>query len=158
MWRRFFTRCRARHYAEGCQATEIIQIENEQRNEGLQLLKPMGSERMEMRKRQTLVQQEMLGSAQPQQGDGNRGSNACCFCWCCCCSCSWYVFQSIIPELWRMTGSLTVRNEDDERARRMSQEARGESLPNCEERQWWHPANLCQKQVSTQGPLLSLYL
>ncbi|XP_043544267.1 regulator of G-protein signaling 20-like isoform X3 [Chiloscyllium plagiosum] len=138
MWRRFFTRCRARHYAEGCQATEIIQIENEQRNEGLQLLKPMGSERMEMRKRQTLVQQEMLGSAQPQQGDGNRGSNACCFCWCCCCSCSW--------------------NEDDERARRMSQEARGESLPNCEERQWWHPANLCQKQVSTQGPLLSLYL
>ncbi|XP_043544266.1 regulator of G-protein signaling 20-like isoform X2 [Chiloscyllium plagiosum] len=142
MWRRFFTRCRARHYAEGCQATEIIQIENEQRNEGLQLLKPMGSERMEMRKRQTLVQQEMLGSAQPQQGDGNRGSNACCFCWCCCCSCS----------------CLTVRNEDDERARRMSQEARGESLPNCEERQWWHPANLCQKQVSTQGPLLSLYL
>ncbi|XP_072426636.1 regulator of G-protein signaling 20 isoform X3 [Chiloscyllium punctatum] len=88
MWRRFFTRCRARHYAEGCQATEIIQIENEQRNEGLQLLKPMGSERMEMRKRQTLVQQEMPGSAQPQQGDGNRGSNACCFCWCCCCSCS----------------------------------------------------------------------
>ncbi|XP_038665286.1 regulator of G-protein signaling 20 isoform X3 [Scyliorhinus canicula] len=29
--------------------------------------------------------------------------------------------------------SLTVRNEDEERARRMSQEARGESLPNCEE-------------------------
>ncbi|XP_062897900.1 regulator of G-protein signaling 20 isoform X3 [Mobula hypostoma] len=32
-----------------------------------------------------------------------------------------------------MLGPLTVRNEDDERARRMSQEARGESLPNCEE-------------------------
>ncbi|XP_078395825.1 regulator of G-protein signaling 20 isoform X1 [Cetorhinus maximus] len=117
MWRRLFTQVRARHYAEGCQATEIIQIENEQKNEGLQLLKPMGSERMEMRKRQTSVQQEMPGSAQPQQGAGNRGSNACCFCWCCCCSCS----------------CLTVRNEDDERARRMSQEARGGSLPNCEE-------------------------
>ncbi|XP_078395827.1 regulator of G-protein signaling 20 isoform X3 [Cetorhinus maximus] len=88
MWRRLFTQVRARHYAEGCQATEIIQIENEQKNEGLQLLKPMGSERMEMRKRQTSVQQEMPGSAQPQQGAGNRGSNACCFCWCCCCSCS----------------------------------------------------------------------
>ncbi|XP_072323867.1 regulator of G-protein signaling 20 isoform X3 [Scyliorhinus torazame] len=79
--------------------------------------KPMGSERMEMRKRQTSVQQELPGSAQPQQGAGNRASNACCFCWCCCCSCS----------------CLTVRNEDEERARRMSQEARGESLPNCEE-------------------------
>ncbi|XP_055490048.1 regulator of G-protein signaling 20 isoform X1 [Leucoraja erinacea] len=78
---------------------------------------PMGSERMEMRKRQTSVQQEMPGSTQPQQGAGNRGSNACCFCWCCCCSCS----------------CLTVRNEDDERARRMSQEARGEGQPNCEE-------------------------
>ncbi|XP_072898443.1 regulator of G-protein signaling 20 isoform X2 [Hemitrygon akajei] len=113
MQKSFFTEFRARNYAEGCQATEIIQIENEQKNEGLQILKPMGSERMEMRKRQTSVQQEMPGSAQPQQGAGNRGSNACCFCWCCCCSCSW--------------------NEDEERARRMSQEARGESLPNCEE-------------------------
>ncbi|XP_072323866.1 regulator of G-protein signaling 20 isoform X2 [Scyliorhinus torazame] len=113
MWRRFFTQVRARQYAEGCQATELIQIETEQKNEGLQLLKPMGSERMEMRKRQTSVQQELPGSAQPQQGAGNRASNACCFCWCCCCSCSW--------------------NEDEERARRMSQEARGESLPNCEE-------------------------
>ncbi|XP_038665285.1 regulator of G-protein signaling 20 isoform X2 [Scyliorhinus canicula] len=113
MWGRFFTQVRARQYAEGCQATELIQIETEQKNEGLQLLKPMGSERMEMRKRQTSVQQELPGSAQPQQGAGNRASNACCFCWCCCCSCSW--------------------NEDEERARRMSQEARGESLPNCEE-------------------------
>ncbi|XP_042188019.1 regulator of G-protein signaling 20 isoform X2 [Callorhinchus milii] len=73
----------------------------------------MGSERMEMRKRQTSVQQEMPGSAQAQQAAGNRGSNACCFCWCCCCSCSW--------------------NEDDERARRTSHEGRGESQPNCEE-------------------------
>ncbi|XP_038665287.1 regulator of G-protein signaling 20 isoform X4 [Scyliorhinus canicula] len=88
MWGRFFTQVRARQYAEGCQATELIQIETEQKNEGLQLLKPMGSERMEMRKRQTSVQQELPGSAQPQQGAGNRASNACCFCWCCCCSCS----------------------------------------------------------------------
>ncbi|XP_069548415.1 regulator of G-protein signaling 20 [Brachyistius frenatus] len=56
---------------------------------------PMGSERMEMRKRQMSVQQESAagGTAPAQQdqpGQANpRGSNACCFCWCCCCSCSW---------------------------------------------------------------------
>ncbi|XP_016416726.1 regulator of G-protein signaling 20-like isoform X2 [Sinocyclocheilus rhinocerous] len=54
---------------------------------------PMGSERMEMRKRQMSVQQESVaGTTAPAQneqpGQGNRGSNACCFCWCCCCSCS----------------------------------------------------------------------
>ncbi|XP_041848432.1 regulator of G-protein signaling 20 isoform X1 [Melanotaenia boesemani] len=58
-------------------------------------LEPMGSERMEMRKRQMSVQQESAagGTAPTQQdqpGQANpRGSNACCFCWCCCCSCSW---------------------------------------------------------------------
>lgn len=39
MQRSFFTEFRAQHYAEGCQATEIIQIENEQKNEELRLLK-----------------------------------------------------------------------------------------------------------------------
>ncbi|CAK6957713.1 regulator of G-protein signaling 20 isoform X1 [Scomber scombrus] len=58
-------------------------------------LEPMGSERMEMRKRQMSVQQESAagGTAPAQQGQPGqanpRGSNACCFCWCCCCSCSW---------------------------------------------------------------------
>ncbi|TNM98388.1 hypothetical protein fugu_014634 [Takifugu bimaculatus] len=59
-------------------------------------LEPMGSERMEMRKRQMSVQQESAagGTAPTQQGQPGqqanpRGSNACCFCWCCCCSCSW---------------------------------------------------------------------
>ncbi|XP_029929950.1 regulator of G-protein signaling 20 isoform X2 [Myripristis murdjan] len=56
---------------------------------------PMGSERMEMRKRQMSVQQESAagGTAPAQQGQlgqaNPRASNACCFCWCCCCSCSW---------------------------------------------------------------------
>ncbi|XP_061879730.1 regulator of G-protein signaling 20 isoform X2 [Entelurus aequoreus] len=55
----------------------------------------MGSEPMEMRKRQMSVQQESAagGTAATQQaqaGQANpRVSNACCFCWCCCCSCSW---------------------------------------------------------------------
>ncbi|XP_008332708.1 regulator of G-protein signaling 20 isoform X1 [Cynoglossus semilaevis] len=55
----------------------------------------MGSERMEMRKRQMSVQQETVagGTAPAQQGQAGqanpRASNACCFCWCCCCSCSW---------------------------------------------------------------------
>ncbi|KAM4552699.1 regulator of G-protein signaling 20 [Odontesthes bonariensis] len=58
-------------------------------------LQPMGSERMEMRKRQMSVQQESAagGTAPAQQdqpGQANpRGSHACCFCWCCCCSFSW---------------------------------------------------------------------
>lgn len=54
------------------------------------VLQPMGSERMEMRKRQMSTTQETPGAAQAQHSTGNRGSNACCFCWCCCCSCSWY--------------------------------------------------------------------
>ncbi|XP_029448559.1 regulator of G-protein signaling 20 [Rhinatrema bivittatum] len=77
----------------------------------------MGSERMEMRKRQMSANQETLSSTQAQPGVGNRGSNACCFCWCCCCSCS----------------CLTVRNQDEDRARRPSNEIRVEGIPNCEE-------------------------
>uniref|UniRef100_A0A8C6UNB9 Regulator of G protein signaling 20 n=1 Tax=Neogobius melanostomus TaxID=47308 RepID=A0A8C6UNB9_9GOBI len=58
----------------------------------------MGSERMEMRKRQMSVQQESAvagGAAVPagqaqtgqaQTGHNPRASNACCFCWCCCCN------------------------------------------------------------------------
>ncbi|XP_028659359.1 regulator of G-protein signaling 20-like isoform X1 [Erpetoichthys calabaricus] len=81
-------------------------------------IRPMGSERMEMRKRQMSVQQEPVSSAQTQQGPGNRGPNACCFCWCCCCSCS----------------CLTVRNEEgDERSRRASHEIRTDDTLNCEE-------------------------
>ncbi|XP_041966861.1 regulator of G-protein signaling 20 isoform X2 [Alosa alosa] len=80
---------------------------------------PMGSERMEMRKRQMSVQQEPVagGTAptQPEQPDqGARGSNACCFCWCCCCSCSW--------------------NEDrEERNRRDSYHTKTEETEDCEE-------------------------
>ncbi|XP_038622544.1 regulator of G-protein signaling 20 [Tachyglossus aculeatus] len=77
----------------------------------------MGSEQMEMRKRQTSVPQELQGSAPGQPGVGNKAPNACCFCWCCCCSCS----------------CLAVRNQDEERARRASQEVQGEGLPICEE-------------------------
>ncbi|XP_042318900.1 regulator of G-protein signaling 20 [Sceloporus undulatus] len=77
---------------------------------------PMGSEQMEMRKRQTSVSQETPSSVQAQPGVGNRGSNACCFCWCCCCSCS----------------CLTVRNQE-ERARAASHELRSETIANCEE-------------------------
>ncbi|XP_029970472.1 regulator of G-protein signaling 20 isoform X2 [Salarias fasciatus] len=79
----------------------------------------MGSERMEMRKRQMSVQQESAagGTAPAQQdqpGQANpRGSNACCFCWCCCCSCSW--------------------NEDrDERNRKASYDVR-EGTADCED-------------------------
>ncbi|XP_016416725.1 regulator of G-protein signaling 20-like isoform X1 [Sinocyclocheilus rhinocerous] len=80
---------------------------------------PMGSERMEMRKRQMSVQQESVaGTTAPAQneqpGQGNRGSNACCFCWCCCCSCSW--------------------NEDrDERNRRASYDFKAEGNADFEE-------------------------
>ncbi|XP_042562484.1 regulator of G-protein signaling 20 isoform X2 [Clupea harengus] len=67
---------------------------HEHENEEDLSFQPMGSERMEMRKRQMSVQQEPLAggtapSQQEQPDQGNRGSNACCFCWCCCCSCSW---------------------------------------------------------------------
>ncbi|XP_026063055.1 regulator of G-protein signaling 20-like isoform X3 [Carassius auratus] len=86
-------------------------------------LQPMGSERMEMRKRQMSVQQELVpGTTAPGQNEqpsqGNRGSNACCFCWCCCCSCS----------------CLTVRNEDrDERNRRASYDFKAEGNADFEE-------------------------
>ncbi|XP_068956043.1 regulator of G-protein signaling 20 [Petaurus breviceps papuanus] len=78
---------------------------------------PMGSERMEMRKRQMSVPQETTDCTSGPHEVGNRASNACCFCWCCCCSCS----------------CLTVRNQEDERARRASYELRTEGLPTCEE-------------------------
>ncbi|XP_066537402.1 regulator of G-protein signaling 20 isoform X2 [Hoplias malabaricus] len=82
---------------------------------------PMGSERMEMRKRQLSGQQEAGtggtgGTGTAQQGQ--RASNACCFCWCCCCSCS----------------CLTVRNEDrEERNRRASHDVKAEGSTDCEE-------------------------
>lgn len=73
------------------------------------LPQPMGSERMEMRKRQMSGQQELVAGgtttgsepAQHEQaGQGERASNACCFCWCCCCSCSWYeTSHSFTPNL-----------------------------------------------------------
>ncbi|KAM4864858.1 regulator of G-protein signaling 20 [Thomomys bottae] len=74
---------------------------------------PMGSERSEMRKRQTSTVQEPLGSGLGQPGAGSRGSNACCFCWCCCCSCS----------------CLTVRNQ---RPTATAHEVRTD-FPICEE-------------------------
>ncbi|KAK3546324.1 hypothetical protein QTP70_025683 [Hemibagrus guttatus] len=91
------------------------------------LLQPMGSERMEMRKRQMSGQQELVAGgtttgtapAQHEQaGQGERASNACCFCWCCCCSCS----------------CLTVRNEDREESnRKASHDVKAEDPGDCEE-------------------------
>ncbi|XP_023982828.1 regulator of G-protein signaling 20 isoform X1 [Physeter macrocephalus] len=78
---------------------------------------PMGSEPMEMRKRQVCAAQGPAASAPGQHGVGNRGSNARCFCWCCCCSCS----------------CLTVRNQEEQRVRNASYELRTEDLPTCEE-------------------------
>ncbi|CAL9689239.1 unnamed protein product [Knipowitschia caucasica] len=73
----------------------------------------MGSERMEMRKRQMSVQQEAAPTEQAQTGPSPRASNACCFCWCCCCSCSW--------------------NEDrDDRNPKVSFDGQG-GAPDCEE-------------------------
>ncbi|XP_007260242.2 regulator of G-protein signaling 20 isoform X2 [Astyanax mexicanus] len=82
---------------------------------------PMGSERMEMRKRQLSGQQEAVAGVtvtapaqQGQAGQGQRASNACCFCWCCCCSCSW--------------------NEDrEERNRKASYDVKAEGTTDCEE-------------------------
>lgn len=76
----------------------------------------MGSERMEMRKRQMSAAQETSDSLPGQHGMGNRGSNACCFCWCCCCSCS----------------CLTVRNQE-QTLRTASHELRRDGIPNHEE-------------------------
>ncbi|XP_028924371.1 LOW QUALITY PROTEIN: regulator of G-protein signaling 20 [Ornithorhynchus anatinus] len=77
----------------------------------------MGSEQMEMRKRQTSVPQELPGSAPDSPEWGPQTPICCCFCWCCCCSCS----------------CLAVQNQDEERARRASQEVQGEGLTICEE-------------------------
>ncbi|XP_019780901.1 regulator of G-protein signaling 20 isoform X1 [Tursiops truncatus] len=78
---------------------------------------PMGSERVEMRKRQVCAAQGPAAAAPGPRGVGNRGPNACCFCWCCCCSCS----------------CLTVRNQEEQRLRSASYELRTEDLPICEE-------------------------
>ncbi|KAM9458133.1 uncharacterized protein ACWYII_010408 [Salvelinus alpinus] len=101
--------------------TDVILAENSLFSLGIHGETPMGSERMEMRKRQMSVQQESMagGTATTQQdpnqsqnqvnqsqviqNQGNqnqvnqRGNNACCFCWCCCCSCSWYEQYGFIP-------------------------------------------------------------
>ncbi|XP_036891267.1 regulator of G-protein signaling 20 isoform X1 [Sturnira hondurensis] len=76
----------------------------------------MGSERIEMRKRQMSAALETSDSLPGQHGMGNRGSNACCFCWCCCCSCS----------------CLTVRNQG-QTPRTASHELRRDDIPNHEE-------------------------
>ncbi|XP_064026787.1 regulator of G-protein signaling 20 isoform X2 [Pogoniulus pusillus] len=119
MWRQLLLYFRTHSYhADNCQAKETLQNEDGEANKAARwIFKPMGSERMEMRKRQMAATQETPGAAQAQHGTGNRGSNACCFCWCCCCSCS----------------CLTVRNQEEERARRASQELQAEGIPNCEE-------------------------
>ncbi|XP_063306496.1 regulator of G-protein signaling 20 isoform X1 [Pelobates fuscus] len=118
MWRQLLFPLRARRYTVSFRVGKNHKAEHEDENskDVLRLFKPMGSERMEMRKRQMSVHQDTVSTAQPQQGVGNRGSNACCFCWCCCCSCS----------------CLTVRNPEDER-RRASNEIRGDGIPNWEE-------------------------
>ncbi|XP_072307124.1 regulator of G-protein signaling 20-like [Eucyclogobius newberryi] len=78
----------------------------------------MGSERLEMRKRQMQVHQEAAASvlhARHRMGNTpTNASNACCFCWCCCCSCS----------------CLTVRNEDEAIQRF---ERKTDTTNNCEE-------------------------
>nr|XP_023419206.1 regulator of G-protein signaling 20 isoform X2 [Cavia porcellus] len=77
---------------------------------------PMGSECMEMRRRQASASLDAPGdTATAQPGAGSRGSNACCFCWCCCCSCS----------------CLTVRNQE-QRPTRATHELRI-NFPPCEE-------------------------
>ncbi|XP_072544214.1 regulator of G-protein signaling 20 isoform X2 [Salminus brasiliensis] len=101
--------------------TDVIKAKNYLLSLGIHGEIPMGSERMEMRKRQLSGQQEAVagvtGTAPAQQGQagqGQRASNACCFCWCCCCSCSW--------------------NEDrEERNRRASYDVKAEGTTDCEE-------------------------
>ncbi|XP_050978456.1 regulator of G-protein signaling 20 isoform X2 [Labeo rohita] len=99
MWgqlRHLLLACRhdERYLASGSYENEDENDNTEDRSKDPISFQPMGSERMEMRKRQMSVQQESVaGTTAPAQneqpGQGNRGSNACCFCWCCCCSCSW---------------------------------------------------------------------
>ncbi|XP_060778967.1 regulator of G-protein signaling 20 isoform X2 [Neoarius graeffei] len=107
--------------------TDVIKAKNYLLSLGIHGEIPMGSERMEMRKRQMSGQQELVAGgtttgtapAQHEQaGKGERASNACCFCWCCCCSCS----------------CLTVRNEDrEERNRKASHDVKTEDPGDCEE-------------------------
>ncbi|XP_055007991.1 regulator of G-protein signaling 20 isoform X1 [Boleophthalmus pectinirostris] len=120
---------RVRGLARACQRGVGYTVNyNDQDREEQEIvcLEPMGSERMEMRKRQMSVQHEAAptGQAQTQgpspragqaqtQGPSPRASNACCFCWCCCCSCSW--------------------NEDrDDRNRKVSYDVK-EGTADCEE-------------------------
>ncbi|KAF6323648.1 regulator of G protein signaling 20 [Rhinolophus ferrumequinum] len=112
MWKQFLPLPRAEGYNANIHQT----AENEEGTKAVHDVKEMGSERMEMRKRQTSAAQETSDSLPGQHGVGNRGSNACCFCWCCCCSCS----------------CLTVRNQE-ERPRGASHELRREDFPTCEE-------------------------
>ncbi|CAL8279678.1 unnamed protein product [Lota lota] len=96
MWQRVWGLAQACRRGEGYQATGGCGDQDHD-SEQLEMvcIEPMGSERMEMRKRQMSVQQESAAGGtvpaqQDQPGQANpRGSNACCFCWCCCCSCSW---------------------------------------------------------------------
>ncbi|KAM9789108.1 regulator of G-protein signaling 20 isoform 1-T1 [Neosynchiropus ocellatus] len=94
MWRRIrnlVQTCRRNSAGYPVEYNDPVREEEEE----MVCLEPMGSEPMEMRKRQMSVQQESAagGAAPTQQGQPGqanpRGSNACCFCWCCCCSCSW---------------------------------------------------------------------
>uniref|UniRef100_A0A2K6MN08 Regulator of G-protein signaling 20 n=2 Tax=Rhinopithecus TaxID=542827 RepID=A0A2K6MN08_RHIBE len=112
IWTQFLPLFRAQRYN-----ADIHQItENEGDPRAVPDIKRMGSERMEMRKRQMPVAQDAPGAAPGQPGAGSRGSNACCFCWCCCCSCS----------------CLTVRNQEDQRPTIASHELRAD-LPTWEE-------------------------
>ncbi|XP_062936066.1 regulator of G-protein signaling 20 isoform X2 [Cynocephalus volans] len=113
MWMQFLPLFRDQEYDANIYQT----TENEVDPKAVPDVQPMGSERLEMRKRQMPAAQETPGSALGQHGVGSRGSNACCFCWCCCCSCS----------------CLTVRNQEDQRPSRASYELRTEDLPTCEE-------------------------
>ncbi|XP_010864271.1 regulator of G-protein signaling 20 isoform X2 [Esox lucius] len=102
--------------------TDVILAENFLFSVGIHGETPMGSERMEMRKRQMSVQQESMvgGTALPQQepnqnqNQNQRGNNACCFCWCCCCSCSW-------------------NEEREERNRQASHDVKAEGTADCED-------------------------
>ncbi|XP_070798401.1 regulator of G-protein signaling 20 [Pituophis catenifer annectens] len=76
----------------------------------------MGSEQVEMRKRQTSASQGIPSSLLAQAGVETQGSNPCCFCWCCCCSCS----------------CLAVRNQD-ESTRAAAHEIASEMIPYCEQ-------------------------
>nr|KAF6405566.1 regulator of G protein signaling 20 [Rousettus aegyptiacus] len=112
MWKQFLPLPRAEGYNANIHQT----VENEGGTKAVRDVTLMGSERMEMRKRQMSAAQETADPLPGQQGVGNRGSNACCFCWCCCCSCS----------------CLAVRNQE-QRLRRTSDELRRDDLPICEE-------------------------